>query len=381
MKALVWEGKRKMQLQQVPRPMLNDARDVVIKVTSTTICGSDLHLFSGAMPGVERGDILGHEFMGVIQEVGEEVKNVKKGQRVVCSFDIACGTCNFCKREEYTACNVTNPSQDMQNLYGDRTSGMFGYSHLTGGFPGGQSEYVRIPFADTNCLVVPDDMPDRKALYLSDIVPTSYHAAVLAQVKEGCSVAIWGLGPVGLLAAQWCRTMKAKTIIGIDHVPERLELAKKIGIRVINFDEEDVYSALRKIVPEGVDCGIEAAGFEYSTTLKHKMERALRLETDSSDILEQMIKSVRKFGTIGIVGVYSGYCNHFPIGAMMEKGLTVRGSQCPVQKYWKMAMEKIRSGEFDPTVVISHEGTLEAGPELYERFSNKDQVIKVFLTS
>jgi threonine dehydrogenase-like Zn-dependent dehydrogenase len=380
MKALVWSGRRKIELQQVPRPLLNDARDVILKVTSSSICGSDLHLFSGAMPRVERGDILGHEFMGIVEEVGQEVKTVKKGQRVVCSFDIACGACNFCKREEYTACNVTNPSEEMQSLYGDRTSGMFGYSHLTGGFPGGQAEFVRVPFADVNCLALPENVPDRKALYLSDIIPTSYHATVLAQVQEGSSVAIWGLGPVGLLAARWCQLKGAKVIIGIDHVPERLNVAKKLGIEVINFDEEDVYTRLRVIAPEGVDCGIEAAGFEYTTTLKHKMERILRMETDSADILSQMIKSVRKFGTIGVVGVYAGHCNHFPIGALMEKGLTIRGSQCPVQKYWKMGLEKIQSGEFDPSFVVSHEGRLEDGPELYERFWNKDQVIKVFLT-
>jgi len=300
---------------------------------------------------------------------------------VVVAFDIACGTCDYCKREEYTGCDTSNPSKLMESMYGHRTAALYGYSHLTGGVPGGQSEYVRVPFADVNCLPVPDDVSDEKALYLSDVVPTAYYATEMGEVSEGSTVAIWGLGPIGLMAARWCQIRKAGRIIGIDCVPERLALAKnRLGIETINFKEQDVLKTLDKMVPGGVDVGIEAAGFEYSTTIRHKIERAVGLETDTADILTEIITAVRKFGRVSIIGVYSGTCNHFPIGAMMEKGLTVRGGQSPTQKFWKMAMEKIRSGELDPTFILSHKSTLAAGPMLYEKFYNRTEgVIKVFL--
>jgi threonine dehydrogenase-like Zn-dependent dehydrogenase len=319
--------------------------------------------------------------MGIIEQVGSEVKNLSLGQRVVVAFGIACGTCDHCKREEYTACDTTNPSKLMEQMYGHRTAAIYGYSHLTGGVPGGQAEFVRVPFADMNCLPVPNDLPDEKALYLSDIIPTAYHGVEMGEVKEGDSVAIWGLGPVGLLIARWAQIRKAGRIIGIDCVPERLEIATKVlGIEVINFKSEDVCKTLEKLVPGGVDVAIEAAGFEYSTTWKHKVERALSLETDSCDILTECITAVRKFGKVSIIGVYSGTTNHFPIGAMMEKGLTVRGGQSPTQKYWNMALKKLQTGEFDPTFVITHKGKLSDGPELYSKFYNREEgVIKVFL--
>jgi len=256
---------------------------------------------------------------------------------------------------------------------------LFGYSHLTGGIPGGQAEYVRVPFADVNCLPIPDDVPDEKALYLSDVVPTAYHGTELAQV-DGKVVGIWGLGPVGLLTARWCQIRKAKRIIGIECVPERIKLAKKLGIEVINFKDEDVFKQIMKMTGGGLDCGIECAGFDYARSLKHKVEMKIGLETDTAEILTEMIYCVKKTGTVTIIGVYSGFTNHFPIGALMEKGLTVNGGQSPTQKYWKMALEKIRSGEMDPTFIISHMGHLSNGPELYKRFSDKDDgVIKVFL--
>lgn len=327
MNALVWNANKDVRLEQKPRPLITDQRDIILRVTATTICGSDLHLYTGAMPGMQKGDILGHEFMGIVDEVGDQVKKLSKGQRVVVAFNIACGMCEFCKREEYTACDTTNPSRVMEIMYGDRTAAFYGYSHLTGGVPGGQAEYVRVPFADFNCLPIPDSVPDEKALYLSDVIPTAYHGLQLGNFEEGKTIAIWGLGPIGLLIARWAQILKAGRIIGIDCVPSRLELANKVlGIEVINFEEQDVVPTLREMVPKGVDIAIEAAGFEYSTTLKHKIERTLKLETDTADILTECIKSVRKFGTVSIIGVYSGYCNHFPIGAMMEKDLTVRGN-------------------------------------------------------
>jgi len=381
MKALIWHGKNDVRVVQKPRPLVTDNRDVVIKITSTTVCGSDLHLYSGNMADMKEGDILGHEFMGIVEDVGSDVKQIKKGMRVVVAFDIACGSCDYCERQEYTACDTTNPSKLEEAMYGHRTSALFGYSHLTGGVPGGQAEYVRVPFADMNCLPVPDDLSDEKVLFLSDIVPTAYHATELGQVKLGDTVAIWGLGPVGLLVARWCQLRGASKIVGIDCVPERLNLAAtKLSIDVINFKEQDVCKTLLQLIPGGVDCSIEAAGFEYAKTLLHKVERAVGLETDTADILSECIYCTRKFGRVSIIGVYSGYCNHFPIGALMEKGLNMTGSQSPTQKYWKMCLEKIQKGEFDPTFIITHKLTLDDLPTVYKKFYNReDGMMKVFI--
>lgn len=381
MHALVWHGKKDVRYDEVPVPLITDTTDIVLKITATTICGSDLHLYTGAMLTMREGDILGHEFMGIVEDVGPAVEKVKKGDRVVVAFGIACGMCSYCGREEYTACDTTNPSTLMENMYGHRTAAIYGYSHLTGGVPGGQSEFVRVPFADVNCLVLPDDIPDDKGLFLSDVIPTSFHGTELANVQKGSTVAIWGLGPIGLLTARWCQIRGASRIIGIDWVPERLSIAKnRLGIETIDFKNQDTVKTLMKMVPGGLDCTIECAGFEYPKTMIHKVEMAVGLETDSADILTEMITCTRKFGNVSIIGVYSGTTNHFPIGAMMEKDLTVRGGQCPSQKYWKMCVEKLRSGEFDPTFIISHRATLAAGPQLYQSFNDrKDGVIKVFL--
>jgi len=380
MHALVFDGKKNISYVEKPKPLISHPKDILLRVTSTTICGSDLHLFSGNMVGMEKGDILGHEFMGIVEDVGSEVKKIQAGQRVVVAFDIACGQCTFCQREEFTACEVTNHNEDVQQQYGHRTAALYGYSHLTGGVPGGQSEYVRVPFADVNCLPIPDDIDDEHALYLSDIVPTAYHGTELGGVKEGSKVGIWGLGPVGLMAARWCQIKKAGRIIGIDCIPERLELAKRLGIEVINFKEQETLKALFEKVPVGLDASIECAGFEYAKSWYHKLERAVGFETDTSEILNECIKATRPFGHVSIIGVYSGYCNHFNIGAMMEKDLVVKCGQSPTQKYWKYCLEKIRSGELDPTFVITHRAQLKDGPALYERFFNReDGVIKVFL--
>jgi len=380
MHALIWHGKKDIQYVEKPRPLITDQTDVILRITATTICGSDLHLYTGAMLDMHDGDILGHEFMGIIESVGSQVKKLSVGQRVVVAFGIACGSCEYCKREQYTACDTTNPSEVVEEMYGHRPAALYGYSHLTGGVPGGQSEYVRVAFADVNCLVIPDDVSDEKALYLSDVVPTAYHGTELAQVKEGTKVGIWGLGPIGLMAARWCQIRKAGKIIGIECVPERITAGRKLGITVIDFKNEDVCKRLQELVPGGLDCGIECAGFEYAKTLKHKIEMALSLETDTADIISEMIYSVRKFGIVSIIGVYSGYTNHFPIGAMMEKDLVVNGGQSPTQKYWHMALEKIRNGELDPTFIITHRDSLSAGPELYKKFyAKEDGIIKVFL--
>jgi len=300
---------------------------------------------------------------------------------VVVAFNIACGFCDYCKREEYTACDTTNPSKLMEGMYGHRSCAIYGYSHLTGGVAGGQAEYVRVAFADVNCLPIPKGVPDEKALYLSDVVPTALHAVEMAEVKEGDTVAIWGLGPIGLMAARWCEYKKARRVIGIDCVPERLNLAKNyLKIETINFQEQDVCKTLAERIPHGPDAVIEAAGFEYPTTLKHKVEMAVGLETDTSDMLTECITSVRKAGKVSIIGVYVGFTNHFPIGALMEKGLTMRGGQSPTQKYWKFCLDLIQKGVIDPSFIITHKKTLMDGPELYEKFYNREEgVIKVFL--
>lgn len=381
MKALIWHGKKDVRVVDKPRPVITDQRDILLRITSTTVCGSDLHLYSGNMADMHDGDILGHEFMGIVEDVGSEVKNIKKGMRVVVAFDIACGSCDYCARQEYTACDTTNPSKLMEEMYGHRSAALYGYSHLTGGVAGGQAEWVRVPFADINCLQVPDELSDEKVLYLSDVVPTAYHAAELGQVKLGDTVAIWGLGPIGLAAARWCQIRGASKIVGIDCIPERLQLAKThLGIDVINYKEADVCKTLMKMIPGGVDCSIEAAGFEYAKTMLHKVERAVGLETDTADILAECIQCTRKFGRVSIIGVYTGYCNHFPIGALMEKGLIMSGSQSPTQKYWKMCLEKIQKGEFDPTFLISHKLKLADLPEVYKKFYNREEgMIKVFI--
>eukprot|EP01119_Soliformovum_irregulare_P003821 TRINITY_DN14878_c0_g1_i1.p1 TRINITY_DN14878_c0_g1~~TRINITY_DN14878_c0_g1_i1.p1 ORF type:complete len:419 (-),score=88.46 TRINITY_DN14878_c0_g1_i1:35-1291(-) len=382
MNAIVWHSREDVRYVEKPKPIITDSTDIILRITATTICGSDLHLYTNAMLDMHDGDILGHEFMGIIEDAGSEVKNLKVGQRVVVAFGIACGKCDYCKREEFTACDTTNPSKLIESVYGHRPAALYGYSHLTGGVPGGQSEYVRVPFADVNCLVIPEDVPDEKALYLSDVVPTAYHGTELAKVKEGSTVAIWGLGPIGLMAARWCQIRKASRIIGIECVPERIELARKhLGpsVEIVDFSKDNTIQKVLELVPGGVDCAIECAGFEYATSLIHKVERALMLETDTADIFSEMFTCVRKFGRVSIIGVYSGTANHFPVGAMMEKDLIIKGGQSPTQKYWLMCLEKIRSGELDPTFIITHRAQLKDAPTLYQRFHKDKDVIKCFL--
>jgi threonine dehydrogenase-like Zn-dependent dehydrogenase len=381
MHALVWHGKYDVRYDEVPRPKITHPRDALIKVTAASICGSDCHLWSTAVGTLKDGDVLGHEFMGQVIELGSGVTKLSVGDRVVVSFDIACGDCDFCKREEYTGCKNTNPSNLQKEQFGHRTSAIFGYSHTTGGVPGGQAEYVRVPIADVNCLKVPDDMPDETALYLSDVIPTAFFGAENASVGKGDVVGIWGLGPVGLLCAQWCQLRGAKHIVGIDQVPERLNIAKTmLGIETIDFDKVNVLETLAKRFPDGLDCGIECAGSEYAKTWRHKAELALGLEDDTSDILTEIISAVRPFGRISIVGVYMGITNRFPIGAFMEKGQTMKGGQCPVQRYWKTCIEAIEKQDFDPRFVLTTRGKLSDGPTLYKRFYNKEQgILKTFL--
>jgi len=379
---LQWFGNRDVRIVESGIPAITEPTDVICKVTGTTICGSDLHLYHKEIVQLQRGDIIGHEWMGVVDEVGSAVKNVKKGDRVVASFQIACGTCKFCKEGLSSMCDTTNTSSVQDKLYGKGFAGMFGYTHFAGGFAGGQAEWVRCPYGDTNLLKIPDSVPDEKALYLSDIIPTSYHAVQCAEVKEGKSVAIWGAGPIGLYAAKWSTLANASRVIVIDQVPERLAVAKKIGCDIINFSETPkVEEEIYKLEPNGVDCGIDAAAFRYTKGILHTVQRAVGLETDSSEIVNEALRSVRKFGTIALVADYAALTNQFLIGALMEKGVTLRGTgQAPVQKYWKMLLGKIESGDFDPTIILSHRFRIDEFKELYDAFDKKELgIMKTFV--
>lgn len=382
MKVACWKGKKTIEVELHPRPMVTDPNDAILRVTSTCICGSDLHLYLGAMPGMSKGDIMGHEFMGVIDSVGANVTNYKVGDRVVASFDIACGDCSYCKKGLYTSCDYTNPSKAQEFLYGHRTAGLHGYSSMTGAYDGGQAEYARVPFADVNLLKVPEGMDDNKVIFLSDILPTAWHATEMGEVGKGDVVAIWGAGPVGILAAQCAQARGADRVILIDQIPFRLKFAqeKLPGVEVINYKEKNTLKALQEMVPNGPDVSIEAVGFHYCKSWLHSIETTLMLETDPADMLNEMINATRKGGRISIVGVYSGFVNHFNIGALMEKSLTMRGGQCPVQKYWKYLLKAIESGKLDPTIVITHELPLDAAPEAYKTFNEKtDGCVKVIL--
>ena len=398
MLALRWYGDKDVRVEEVPAPTITEPADVIVRVTGTTVCGSDLHLYHKEIMQLQKGEILGHEFMGIADEVGPNVTSIKKGDRVVASFQIAyvgsawstyspfirdhvrantinlsCGKCEFCKEGLTSMCDRTNSSALQEKLYGKPFAGLFGYSHFAGGYAGGQAEYVRVPFGDVNLLKIPDSVPNEKALYLSDIVPTSYHATVCAEVKKGKSVAIWGLGPVGLLACKWSKLEGARRVIAIDQVPERLALARDIGCDTIDFSgKKDVVSAIYELEPQGVDCCIDAAAFRYTKTLLQSAERLVGLETDSSEIANETLRAVRKFGTVAIVADYAAMTNQFLIGALMEKGITYRGcGQAPVQKYWHQLLEKIRTGEFDPTIVLTHRFSIEEFSNLYEAFDKK----------
>jgi len=330
---------------------------------------------------MEDGDIIGHEGMGIIESIGTEVEKFKVGDRVVISAVIAEGKCFYCQNGMYSLCDFTNPSKEMEGMYGHRTAGLFGYSHLTGGYDGCQAEFVRVPLADMTLLKVPNTLPDEKLLGLADTVCTGYHATELGGVKEGQTVAIWGLGPIGLMAAAWCRFKGAARIIGIDCIPSRLECAKlKLGVETINFGETDPVKVIQTICPGGPDVCIDCVGFRFPKTMLHKIQRAIRLETDDPMVLKECITACRKGGTIAVIGDYYACSNGFPTGAFMEKGLTLRGSQVHVQKYWKEIMEHIEKGRFDPTFIWTHTMPLERAEEAYRIFDQKDDgCIKIML--
>jgi threonine dehydrogenase-like Zn-dependent dehydrogenase len=383
MKALCWMGIGKVEIQSVDDPRILNPHDAVIKVTRTAICGSDLHLFDGFIPTMEEGDILGHEFMGTVEEVGKDVANLRRGDRVVVPFTIACGNCQFCRKKLWSACDNTNPNAHlMEAAYGYSGSGLFGYSHMMGGYAGGQAQYVRVPFANIGPLKIENDLPDEKLLFLSDIFPTGYTAAENAQIQENDTVAVWGCGPVGQFAIASAFMLGAGRVIAIDRLPERLELARALGAIVVDYSEEDlsVLTALKDLTGGiGPDACIDAVGLEaHSADLQGKydvVKTALMLETDRPGVLRQAIQAVRKGGTLSIPGVYGGLLDKVPFGAAFGKGITMKMGQTNMHTYMKPLLERIEKGQIDPSYIISHRISLEEAPEMYKVWRDKKQSV------
>jgi threonine dehydrogenase-like Zn-dependent dehydrogenase len=386
MKALVWHATNDVRVERVPDPTILNPRDAIIKVTTTAICGSDLHLLNGYIPTMQAGDILGHEFMGEVVEVGKENTRLQVGDRVVVPFTIACGRCFFCERQLWSLCDNSNPNAWMaEELYGYTTSGLFGYSHLTGGYAGGQAQYVRVPFADVGPLRVPDGLTDEQVLFLSDIFPTGFMAAENCEIKPGDVIAVWGCGPVGQMAIRSAFLLGAGKVIAIDDVPERLRLALHGGAEVINFDDQPVFEKLKELTGgRGPDACIDAVGLEaHGATLDayiDQVKTAAYLATDRPSALRQAIHACRKGGIVSIPGVYGGFLDKIPFGAAFQKGLTFKMGQTHMMRYMKPLLELIERGLVDPSFVITHRFPLEEAPKAYETFRDrKDGCIKVVL--
>jgi threonine dehydrogenase-like Zn-dependent dehydrogenase len=389
MKALCWHGKKDIRCDTVPDPQIEHPRDAIVKVTSCAICGSDLHLFNGFIPGMKRGDILGHEFMGEVMEVGAENTKLKVGDRVVVPFTIICGECEQCRRGNYSVCERTNRNRALADkVFGHSTAGLFGYTQLTGGYAGGQAEYVRVPYADVGPIRIPAGMPDDQALFLGDIFPTGWQAAVQCDIQPEDTVAIWGAGPVGQFTIRAAVLLGARQVIAIDRVPERLSMAQAGGAIPINFEDESVIERLQELTRgKGPDKCIDAVGLESHVSLKHpdsiydRAKQALMLESDRPHVLREMIYVCRPAGVLSVPGVYGGLIDKFPMGALMQKGLTVRTGQTHVNKWAQDLLRRIVEGEIDPSFVVTHHATLEDGPALYKTFRDKeDGCIKVVLT-
>ena len=387
MKAVTWQGKHDVRTEEVADPQIMADHDVILKVTSTAICGSDLHLYAGSIPEMRAGDVLGHEFMGEVVETGSGVSRIQKGQRVVVPFCIACGDCFWCKNGQTSLCDETNPDQHkLEELYGYGGAGLFGYSHLFGGYAGGQAELVRVPHADVGCFVIPEEVPDEQVLFLTDIFPTGYMAADNCDLKGGETVAVWGCGPVGLFALLSAKLLGADRVIGIDRIPKRLEMAREqVGAETLNLDEDDVYERLREMTDgRGPDCCIDAVGLDAHGTgivqAYDAVKRVLGTETDNGTALRQAITCCRKGGIVSVPGVYGGVMDKFPVGAMFGKALTVKGGQTHVHRYLQTLFDHVRNG-VDASFPITHRATLDDAPELYETFRTKsDECVKVVMT-
>lgn len=388
MQALCWQGKHNVDIRSVPDPRILNPHDAIIKVTTAAICGSDLHLYDGYIPTMQKGDILGHETMGEVVEVGPMIKKLKVGDRVVIPFDISCGHCNHCVDKNYSFCDNTNPNASMADKqYGYSGAAMFGYSHMFGGYAGGQSQFLRVPFADTNSLLIPAGIADEKVLFLSDIFPTGYMAAENCEIKPGDTIAIWGAGPVGQMAARSAFLLGAERVIVIDRIEGRLKMAEDGGAETINSDEcEKILCELSDLTGgRGPDACIDAVGMEAhgQTAMAEAMntiKESVGLQTDRPDALSQAIQACGKGGTVSIPGVYGGFLDKVPFGAAFAKGLTFRMGQTHTQRYLEPLLDKILQDEIDPSFVITHRLSLEEGPEGYKTFhENKDDCIKVVL--
>ena len=389
MKALVWHGKEDIRYDTVSDPVIEDPRDAIIKVTSCAICGSDLHLFHNLIPAMLPGDIMGHESMGEVVETGSQAgTKLKKGDRVVIPFTIYCGECDQCKRGNFSVCERTNRKKELADkVFGHGTAGLFGYTHLTGGYPGGQAEYLRVPFADTTHVKVPEGISDEKLLFLSDILPTGWQAATQCDIQPDDTVAIWGCGPVGQMAIRSAVLLGAKQVVAIDYLPERLSMAAAGGAITINFKEESVIERLNELTfGKGPEKCIDAIGTESHVSLSHpdsvldRFKQMLFLENDRPHALREMIYVCRPAGTISIVGVYTGLIDHVPMGMAMNKGLTFRMAQAHVARWTEELLRLIEEGEIDPSFVITHTADLSQGPEMYRKFRDKqDSCVKVVL--
>ncbi len=391
MKANCWMGVHRVEVRDVPDPKILNDGDAIVRVTSTAICGSDLHLFDGYIPTMEKGDVLGHEFMGEVVEVGKGVTKLGVGDRVVVPFPIACGSCLACARQLYSLCENSNPNAGMaEKAWGSSAAGIFGYSHMAGGYAGGQAEYVRVPFADVGPIVIEDDsLSDEQVLFLSDIFPTGYMGAELCDIQPGDTVAVWGAGPVGQFAAASAALLGAGQVVVIDRFPYRLRMAAEhAGAQTLNYEEVDVRQALRDLTAgRGPDACIDAVGMEahHGSGPIHaydKVKQSLRMQTERAHALRQAITSCRNGGIVSIMGVYGGMVDKFPIGSLMNRSLTIKTGQCHVQRYLRPLLERIQNGEIDPTFVITHRMSLSDAPRGYDIFKRKqDDCMKVVLNA
>jgi threonine dehydrogenase-like Zn-dependent dehydrogenase len=388
MRALVWHGTADIRCDTVPDPGIEDERDAIVKVTSCAICGSDLHLYNHFMPGMQKGDIIGHEFMGEVVEVGPGARNaLKVGDRIVVPFTIICGECDQCKRGNFSVCERTNRNKEMADkVFGHTTAGLFGYTHLTGGYAGGQAEYVRVPFADKTHVKIPDGLTDEKVLFLGDIFPTGWQAAVQCDIEPTDTVAVWGAGPVGQMAIRSALLLGARQVVAIDRVPERLDMARAGGATTINFDEESVVERLNELTQgKGPEKCIDAVGMEAHATatldsIYDRAKQALMLESDRAHVLREMIYVCRPAGTLSVPGVYGGLIDKVPFGMLMNKGLTLRTGQTHVNRWTDDLLRRIQEGQIDPSFVITHTVPLDRGPEMYKTFRDKkDNCIKVVM--
>jgi threonine dehydrogenase-like Zn-dependent dehydrogenase len=388
MKATCWMGRNSVEVEDVPDPTILDGRDAIVRITSTAICGSDLHLVDGYVPTMKRGDVIGHEFMGEVVDKGPDVSNLEVGDRVVVPFPISCGNCWSCRNQLFSLCENSNPNARLaEKMFGFPTAGIFGYSHLTGGFAGGQAEYARVPFADVGPIKIENGIPDESVLFLSDILPTGYMGAEFCEITGGEVIAIWGAGPVGQFAAASAKLLGAERVILIDRFDYRMRIAEEnLDVETLDYEEVDsVPEALKELTGgRGPDACIDAVGMEAhhhgALYAYDRVKQALRQETERPFALREAIMSCRNGGIVSVIGVYGGLMDKFPIGAVMNRGLTIKSGQCHVQRYMRPLLERIQQGEIDPSFIITHRLPLSEAPRGYELFKHKrDDCLKVVL--